>query len=186
MPCPSVARPTLPCPATALPCQSVAPTGRAVMGYRDDQPRLTPVAGNYIILHEARLHSTTVGPLALRGESGHCQSRSGYCQIPQTSLFYLEHGQPQQPGYTQSNSMFVPSKVTYHLANIAPILRSNSPLPETNQTGTVTSSSRFATSRRPALSPWRLVFPLILYSYRHMVLPSPRNSSHNRSFPAYF
>jgi len=60
MPCPSVARPTLPCPAlpcpaTALPCQSVAPTGRAVMGYRDDQLRLTPVAGNYIILHEARL-----------------------------------------------------------------------------------------------------------------------------------
>ena len=73
----------------------------------------------------------------------------------QTSVFYLEL---QQPGYTQSNSMFVPSKVTYHLADIAPILRSNPPLPVRIQTGTVTSSSRLASSRRPALSPWRLVF----------------------------
>lgn len=40
MPCPSVAR-------FALPCPSVAPTGRAVMGYRDHQLRLALVAGNY-------------------------------------------------------------------------------------------------------------------------------------------
>jgi len=51
---PSVARPVS-CPATALPCQSVAPTDRAVMGYRDHQLRLAPVTGNYIILHEAPL-----------------------------------------------------------------------------------------------------------------------------------
>jgi len=41
--------------------------------------------------------------------------------------FYPEHGQLQQSGYTQSNSVFPPSKVTYHLADIAPILRLNPP-----------------------------------------------------------
>jgi len=77
-------------------------------------------------------------------------------------LPFSKYGQLQQSGYTQSNNMFVPSKVTYHLADIAPILRSNPSLAETNhwQTGTAIPLPRHVFLPHAALPLIRLFFYL--------------------------
>jgi hypothetical protein len=148
-------------PCHAVRClsrSSVAHSGRAVKAYRDQLPALTGAR---------QLYNSSFQRLALtpRGAIGHRKSRSRLGQIPQTTVFYLEHGQHQQPGYTQSNSMCVPSEALYHLADIARCL-DLIPLSKLTKTVLFYSSSSHAvlTSCHGA----SLIFPLILYSYRHI------------------
>jgi len=122
-------------PCHAVRClsrSSVAHSGRAVKGYRDQLPA-----------HTGARQLSKGWPLTPRGAIGHRKSRSRYGQIPQTTVFYLEHGQHQQPGYTQSNSMCVPSEALYHLADIARCL-DLIPLPKPTKTEPFYSSPSHA------------------------------------------
>jgi hypothetical protein len=147
-----------------------------VMDYRDDSGS-PPVAGNYtsnrnLSLDAARSKSD------LDRDIVNCFKRLCFISNTDSRTSHL---------VTLNRTACVSlARALYHAADLARF-SDPLPLPKTNQNGTVTSSSRLATSRYPSLSPWRLVFPpdSILYSYRHMAFPSPRNSSHNRPFPSF-